>query len=308
MSASTREAIVATIQRYTRVAEIVTPLGIDSSRGDLAAIIQRYSEVADAVNRREMKRFIAEIRDNWEVLGPTDWHETWGEGYTFEGALALCVYALAFTDHNPDRQGRQLCEAEQMNQVLLDPPLDAFANEIPTPLADPPPRGQMEEKFNSLRAQLQAQYNDSPASNRDEIHLPKDFRELMMMTNGIHGAGVPAETAYTVLVYPVNEHYAGPQSLRYISRRVESEGFVPLAGWEIGACQQHRQKHYVFCRDKGDTTSDNGPWRIFDKAGVDCDVYANLADFLEHETAYVHEEPGGGQTEQVLYHDTYPAF
>ncbi|KAK3635211.1 hypothetical protein LTR56_014820 [Elasticomyces elasticus] len=308
MAASTREAIAATIQRYTQVPEIADQQQTASSHGDLTAILQRYSEVAVAVNRREMKRFIDEIRDNWEVLGPTDWYETWGEGYTFEGALALCVYGFAFTDYNPDRQGRQLCEAEQMNQVLLDPPLDAFADEIPKPLADPPPRGKMEEKFDSLRAQLQAQCNHSPASNGQEIRLPKDFRELMMMTNGIHGAGVLAETAYTVLVYPLDEHYAGPDSLRYISRRAESEGFVPLAGWEIGACQQHRQIYYVFCHNKGDTTSDSGSWRIFDKSGVDCNVYENLADFLQHETAYVDEEPGGGQTEHVLGHDTYPAF
>ncbi|KAK5675698.1 hypothetical protein LTS10_011798 [Elasticomyces elasticus] len=305
MAASTREAIAATIQRYTQVTDIVNRRDTDSPHEDLATIIQRYGRVAEAVNRREMERFTEEVRQMWASNPPEE--EDWdprGEGYTDEGAFTLCVYKLAFLG-SPERQG-QLCEAEEKDQVLLHLPVNALAEQICAPLTHPAPQGELEEKLSSLKAQLQDQLNQSVASNTRSIQLPKDFKDVMLMTNGICGAGVPAETAYTVLVYPLNEHYARPNSLRYILRRAESEGFTPLAGWEIGSCQQHRQIYYVFCHKKGDTSPDNASWRIFDKVDVVCDEYENLADFLQHETAYVEDNPGGAQQEGNVVQLCYP--
>lgn len=108
-----------------------------SNSGRLAAIIQRYGEVADAVNRREMKRFTDGARQGWAPEPPEEW-EPHGEGYTDEGAFALCVYDLAFGG-SPERQG-QLCEAEKLDQVLLHPPLDAFVDVIDKPLSNPVPK------------------------------------------------------------------------------------------------------------------------------------------------------------------------
>ena len=102
---------------------------------DLAATIQRYGQVAEAVNRREMERFIQEVRQKWDPEPPEGW-EPRGEGYTDEGALALYIYCLAF-EQDPDRQG-QLSEAEKLDQVSLQPPIHAFVDEIPKPLEPPP--------------------------------------------------------------------------------------------------------------------------------------------------------------------------
>ncbi|KAK5734517.1 hypothetical protein LTR17_008877 [Elasticomyces elasticus] len=305
MSASTHEAIAATIQRYTQAIDSINRQDMDSNHEDLAAIIQRYGQVAEAVNRREMARFTEEVRQMWASNPPEeeDW-DPWGEGYTDEGAFTLCVYKLAFLG-SPERHG-QLCEAEEKDQVLLHLPVDALGEKIRAPLRSPAPQGELEEKLCSLRTQLQDQLDQSVASNTKSIQLPGDFKDLMLITNGIRGAGVPAETAYTVLVYPVKEHYAGPKSLRYILRRAESEGFTPLAGWEIGSCQQHRHIYYVFCHKKGDTTPDNAFWRIFDKVDVDCDEYENLADFIQHETVYVEDNPGGAQQEGNVVQLCYP--
>ncbi|TKA49323.1 hypothetical protein B0A55_13111 [Friedmanniomyces simplex] len=250
-----------------------------------------------------MKRFIEEVRQRWDPDPPEEW-EPRGEGYTDEGALTLCVYQLAFQE-DPEGQG-QVCEAEEMNQVLLHPPVDALVDKIPKPLADPAPQGEVEKKQVSLGAQLQVQFDQSAAANTESIHLPDGFNELMSVTNGMHGAGLLAETAHTVLVYPLDRHHAEPEMLTFISPWVESRDFTALAAWKVGSCQQHRQIYYVFCHKNGDDSAVNASWRIFDRADVQCDIYENLARFLQHETADVEERPGGAQQEHIVAQSSHP--
>ena len=127
-----------------------------SSQDELAAILQHYNQVVEAVNRREMKRFIDGIRQKWRPP-PTDNSEEgeyFGEGYTDEGAFNLCVYQNAFADHDPERQG-DLCEAEQLNQILLEPPLDALVDRIPRPLREPLALADLQAKLEArMRASI----------------------------------------------------------------------------------------------------------------------------------------------------------
>ncbi|KAK4948832.1 hypothetical protein LTR10_012205 [Elasticomyces elasticus] len=277
-----------------------------SNHQDLAAIIQRYGQVANAVNQREMERLIEEVRQKWATNPPPEVEHLYkrGEGWTEEGAFALCIRDIAGL-WIPDRQG-QRCEAEEMDQVLLHVPVDELVNEIPAPLADPAPLDKMVEKAVLLRAQLQTQSDQSASSNTRNIELPEDFKELMSVTNGINGAGVPAVTDQTVLVHSLNNQRAGPTSLEYISDSLKRRGYVAQAGWELGSSHQHRQIYYVSCHKTNDTDDANDSWRIFDRADVNIDMYESLAHFLQHETAYVEENPGGAQQNYMVVRDCYP--
>ncbi|KAK4887984.1 hypothetical protein LTR27_013058 [Elasticomyces elasticus] len=353
--------------------------------------IKRYGEVADAVNRREMARFANFIRERWNPEGVDEWDGRWGptgckgEGYTEEGGLALCIWKLAFRDYEPERQG-QLCEAERRNQILLHPPIDAFVDEIPKPLADPAP--DIEKKFEELRVQLQEQYDRNMVvavkeaqPSRHTIHsgvsawarwrslqkdvvasleklvangrsdlvdelrrereyresstianaqrlrlaapdpgdrgvvngklqLPNDFKELMRVTNGINGAGVPSETADTVLVYPIDEHserFKDGNMLTDVADRLPY--YTVLAAWLIGdsdrCTQRFRMIYYVFCYEnqKGIETAS---WRIWDNLGPGWDMmYKNMAEFLGYERENVEEREGGAATLHVLDSDSY---
>ncbi|KAK5690947.1 hypothetical protein LTR17_025817 [Elasticomyces elasticus] len=359
--------------------------------------IKRYGEVADAVNRREMARFANFIRERWDPEGVDEWDGRWGpegckgEGYTEEGGLALCIWKLAFRDYEPERQG-ELCEAEQRNQILLHPPIDAFVYEIPKPLADPAP--DIQKKFEELRVQLQEQYDRNvvvvgakeaqPAKLQSSRHtmppeisawarwrsqqqdvvaslerlvangrsdlvdelrgerkyresvqianaqrlrlgapdpgdrglvngklqLPNDFKELMRVTNGINGAGVPSETADTVLVYPIDQHsktFKDGNMLTDVADRLPY--YTVLAAWLIGdsdrCTQRFRMIYYVFCyaTQKGIETAS---WRIWDSKGPGWDtMYKNMAEFLGYERENVEETEGGAATLHVLDSDSY---
>jgi len=118
-----------------------------------------------------------------------------GEGYTDEGAFALGVYK-----HTLDRQG-QLCEAEEMYRVLLHLPLDAFADEIPNPPADPAAQHERDSKLIVLQAQLQKQLNQSAAAHEMNVQLPNvcgahvsdrwHLRRWCALRNSPHRSGPP---------------------------------------------------------------------------------------------------------------------
>ncbi|KAK4911156.1 hypothetical protein LTR49_020228 [Elasticomyces elasticus] len=326
--------------------------------------IKRYSEVADAVNRREMARFANFIRERWDPEGVDEWDGRWGptgckgEGYTEEGGLALCIWKLAFRDYEPERQG-QLCEAEQRNQILLHPPIDAFEqydrNVVVAVKEVQPSRHTMPPEI-SAWAQWRSQQQDVVASlerlvangrsdlldelRREREHresskianaqrlrlaapdpgdrgvvngklqLPNDFKELMRITNGIDGAGVPSETAGTVLVYPIDEHSKSFKDEYLLSHaRKLLSCYTVLAAWLIGdsdrCTQRNRMIYYVFCYEhrKGIETAS---WRIWDNKGPGWDtMYKNMAEFLGYETESVEEEEGGAATLHVLDSDSY---
>ncbi|KAK5715873.1 hypothetical protein LTR15_009698 [Elasticomyces elasticus] len=280
-----------------------------SNHRKLAAMIEHYGEVADTVNRREMRRFIEEVRQMWATRPPqeVEW-DPWGEGYTDEGAFTRCVYDLAFRE-SPERQG-PLCEAEEKDEVLLFP-VEDLENEIDEPLSDPLPPDELEEKLSSLEAKLQKQ-----SANSKSIHLPDDFKVLMSITNGIEGAGVPAETANTILVYHLDHHKVWPldhpggsdDSLGLMLSRIDSLGFTALAGWVIGGCTQYRQIYYVFCHRKTTAADvvDNPSWRIFERADIYSKVYDNMTQFLQHEVDDIVQHPGGAQQIGCVVRDFYP--
>ncbi|KAK3623930.1 hypothetical protein LTR56_021291 [Elasticomyces elasticus] len=390
------ETPVATIRSAQRVNKIFCSTISNSPRLQnklcfLRNAIKRYGEVAEAVYRREMARFANFIRERWDP-DVDEWDGRWGptgckgEGYTEEGGLALCIWKLAFRDYEPERQG-ELCEAERRNQILLHPPIDAFVDEIPKPLADPAP--DVEEKFEELRVRLQEQYDrnvvvvaakqaeplrqtispeisawarwrsqqqdvvasleklvtngrsdlvDELRSERKhressmkaekqrlrlaspdpgdrgvmngKLHLPIDFRELMRVTNGINGAGVPSETAGTVLVYPIDEHSESFKDGYLLSHAGGLLScYTVLAAWLIGDSdrftQRNRMIYYVFCYE-GRKGIETASWRIWDNKGPGWDtMYKNMAEFLGYETETVEEEEGGAATLHVLDSDSY---
>ena len=268
------------------------------SRGDLAATVQRYGQVADAVNRREMKRFIEEVRRRWEPDPLEEWDPK-GAGYTDEGAFALCVYKLVFQSP-PERHG-QLCEAEEKDQVLLHHPPEHFVDQVLPPLAEPAPQAEVETTLTSLRAQLQTQLDQATVTEPRILQLPDDFIELMLMANGIRGAGVPSETAETILVSSNGEHHAGLDLLEAIPFDFEGHGFEALAAWRIGSCQDDcRQVFYVLCKRKGDDEGTTTSWRILDQMIGNSNLYDSVALFLEHETVEIERTPGGAQRRYVI--------
>lgn len=262
----------------------------------LAMAVQRYGQVADAVNRRQLHRFIEKIRERWDPT-PVENSEPRAEGYTDEGAFALCVYQLAF-GRSPERNG-QLCEAEQRDQVLLHSPVEAFVDEVPTPLAEPVPRSELDARLDLLRAQLQEQ------SGR-VVQLPSQFQEVLSITNGINGAGVPSETANTVLVYPLPCYEASAATLRQVTPWMEGWYFRVLAAFEIGSCIQWRQIYYVLCYHADHEGADDASWRILDNPGPGFDdTYESLLEFLQHETRMIQERPGGARRELILAQSVY---
>ncbi|KAK5685428.1 hypothetical protein LTS10_003506 [Elasticomyces elasticus] len=346
----------------------------------LRNVIKRYGEVAEAVNRREMARFANFMRERWDPEAVDEWDGRWGptgckgEGYTEAGGLALCIWKLGVRDYEPERQG-QLCEAERRNQILLHPPIDAFADRIPKPLADPVPG--VEKKFKEFKVRLQEQYDRNVVvavkeaqPSRHTIHsgvsawarvrsrqqdvvasleklvangrsdlvdelranaqrlrlaapdpgdrgvvngklqLPIDFKELMRVTNGINGAGVPSETADTVLVYPIDQHSKTFKDGNMLTDVADClPYYTVLAAWLIGdndrCTQRFRMIYYVFCCEdrKGIETAS---WRIWDDKGPGwATMYKNMAEFLGYERETVEETEGGAATLHILDSDSY---
>ena len=275
---------------------------------DLAAAVQRYAEVATTVNRREMTRFIDEIRQRWHPKPPEEWELPRSEGYTDEGVFNLCIYEQAFNDMEPHRDG-ELTEAELNNEVLLLPSTEGLIDFIPKPLAEPAPQDELNEKLDALKNQLQERSDQTAITDTMAIQLPSEFIKLMSMTNGLNGAGVPSETAETVLVRPLNEHRADIATHESGFNLATSRFYTALAAWEIGGCTQFRQIYYVLCYriDRNDKeTAADARWRIFDHDDMCVDVYDSLTAFVEHETKRVGERPGGAKQVQIIIDCPYP--
>ena len=166
-------------------------------------VICRYGETAESVNQREFKRFVEEIRQKWRPLSPTE--EFWepgyrGKGWTEEGAFSLCVFAEVTGDCSNVERHEPLCEAEKKNQVLFRP-LDTLLGDIVRgPLFDPRPEDKIAAALSALLLGLKRQATNVMPSYSDSIELPMDFEELLRVTDGISGAGIPSETANTYLV------------------------------------------------------------------------------------------------------------
>ena len=127
----------------------------------------------------------------------------------------------------------------------------------------------------------------------------------MSLTNGVYGAGVPAGTAHTSLIYSIQSQRADLDKLRFISGWVARHDFKAVAAWEIGSCRQHRQILYTLCHHKGENVA-GAAWRIFDRDDVNLEHYDSLAYFLEHETEVIEECPGGHQQEHIIPLDRCP--
>lgn len=212
----------------------------------LQTIIHRYAQVADEVNQKEFKRFTQEIRAKWHPLPPAqdEWEEGYrGEGWTDEGAFTLCVYQLSTGSDKPHREEGPLCEAEKRNQVLFRRPLESLIDDYwKKPLREPLLENEIVEGLARLRDGVQRQLSEDAA----DVDLPEDFESLMRITNGVHGAGVPSETAYTVLVKPLGAHSVerympgeGPNSSEGAEVTFwRQDGFTPFAAWKIGELRE----------------------------------------------------------------------
>lgn len=279
-----------------------------SQHEELTAVIQRYGEVADAVNRREMQRFIDEVKSKWHPESEDEAIEPRLDGYTDAGAFNLHIYQLVFEDPDPPRPttDQPLCDAEKYNQVLFQPPLESLVDLIPKPLANPLPSDQATVKLEALEAALSRQQAEASASTQ-QVHLPEDFATLMASTNGVYGAGVPSETADLELVFPLERQCVEPGLFKHLAHRVRRNGedHVPVAGWKIGGCIQHRNIYYVLCQSP-DAISRS--WKIFDHVDTETDVHEDLTRFLRHETERVEKKPGGAMIGEVLIYDRYPIY
>ena len=274
----------------------------------LPAVIQRYGEVADAVNRREMQRFIDEVTLKWHPEPEDEATEPHLDGYTDAGVLNLHIFLLAF-DHMdspqpPATDDRPLCDAERYNQVMFQPPVESLVDLIPKPLADPSPSDQVKVKLEVLEAALRQQVEESGGTQ--QVYLPQDFATLMALTNGVQGAGVPAETAHLELISPLERQDVEPGVLKHLAFWVRSRGQgTPIAAWKIGACIQHRNIYYVFCQS---ANAISPSWKIFDHVDVEVDIHENLTRFIRHETERVRKRPGGALIEEILIYDSYPIY
>lgn len=277
-----------------------------SSRYDeLPAVIKRYGEVADAVNRREMQRFIDEVMSKWHPETEDEAIEPHLDGYTDAGAFNLHIYQLAFGDVDPPRPtDRPLCDAENGNQVLLQPPVESLVDLIPKPLADPSPSNEVTVKLEALETALRKQAEASRSMQK--VYLPQDFATLMTSTNGVVGAGVPSETAHLELIFPLERQDVKPGVLEHLAFWVRSRGQgTPIAAWKIGACIQHRNIYYVLCQS-ADAVSPS--WKIFNHVDVEIDVHEDLTRFIRHEIERVEKRPGGAIMGEILIYDSYPIF
>jgi hypothetical protein len=278
-------------------------------------VIHRYEEVARSVNQREFQRFVEEIRQKWHPLPPVEdfWEPGYrGEGWTEDGAFALCVFQEAMGSSSCDQPEHQepLCEAEKKNQVLFRP-MDSLLGDIRHgPLFDPQPEDKISEALSALLLGLQRQANNAAVPlEPTSVELPKDFEELLRTTDGISGAGIPSETAGTYLVSGITglEADQGIPGQRHCLTDRWSENWTLFASWELGGCMQHRQIYYVLCRDARNDASPVA-WHVFDKNDIEIDVYDSLVEFLEHETLYIEQTPGGHKQELILYSNTYPTY
>lgn len=105
-----------------------------------------------------MQRFIDEVTSKWLPEPEDDATEPHLDDYTDAGALNLHIYQLAFGAVDPPRStDRPLCDAENYNQVLLQPPVESLVDLIPKPLADPSPSDQVTVKLEAFKAALRQQ-------------------------------------------------------------------------------------------------------------------------------------------------------
>lgn len=208
----------------------------------------------------------------------------------------------------PERSG-PLCEAEKKNQVLFRTMDQLLGDVRHGPLFNPQSEGKITACLAALKAGLQRQADDTVSSEPISVELPADLEELLRVTDGISGAGVPSETADTWLVGGIRglEPERGKPGERHYLYNWWRKHWVPFAAFELGGCTQHRQIYYVLCRDAHDDAAPIA-WRVMDRDDVELDVYNSLAEFLEHETLHIEERAGGHKQELILYDDRYPSY
>lgn len=284
----------------------------------LKEIVERYGRVAQSVNQKEFHEMIDFIRERWDPLPPAEeeWlddedHTYRYKGWTEEGAFAMCVYQHAFwpNRNDPKRQGPG-CEAEEKDQVYFRP-LASFLDDFPKPIRDPRPADEISEHLDKLRNALQLQLDRSAPSSGLRLELPQDFAELMRLTDGVEGAGVPSQIDGLTLVWPLKYHITEPDALGpsdWVAKRWHN--ITPYAAWKLGDCGEKWQViHYVLCRETG-TGDESGPlvWKVIDHQGPGCTmVYDNLSQFLQHETDHIESVPGGHSLQGIVYEtDRYP--
>lgn len=286
----------------------------------LPEVIRRYGEVAEIVNRREMDRFIAQVRSRWNPRSHEEEYRF--EGWTDEGALTKCVYELAF--YSQDRPEAIVdpngSDAEVNEQVQIKPSLDEIMNYVAKPLIVPPVSEIERQKvLRNIKAGLEQQ---TIASGIDPtaLELPEDLEILLSTVKGINGAGVPAETAYARLVYEFGGDYPPDKMPEEVYLRGESifarsfqykDGSgreVPIAAFKLGGCEQHRSIYYVLTQNKGGTTiTPQAKWQIWDRIDISLEQFSDLTEWLQFETKEIEETAGGGRRELVVeISDRYP--
>ncbi|CZT22673.1 uncharacterized protein RCC_08378 [Ramularia collo-cygni] len=208
----------------------------------------------------------------------------------------------------PERH-EPLCEAEEKNQVLFRSMDSLFVDVVRGPLYDPQPEVKIAEVLAGVQSGLQRQANKTVPSESISLELPKDFEELLRVTDGVTGAGIPSETADTYLVSGIEglEAESGKPGERHCLIDWWNDDWTVFAAWELGGCTQHRQIFYVLSRDAHNEAAPI-TWKVFDKNGIELHVYDSVVQFLEHETFHIEQTPGGHKQEQILDSETYPTY
>lgn len=279
----------------------------------LQETFQRYKQVAESVNRSEFDRFVQHIKERWHPLpaAENEWEDGYrGEGWTEEAALAMCVYKLAL-QWVPDLHEPPTCEAEKLEQVYFAP-LESILEEIGPAASEPAPRRDIAVTLDILQKNLRQAFEELNPRTAF-VDLPKDYQELLHLTDCVRPAGIPSEHSHTILIGGVNTagmhpHKAvTPQNMSLVCRHVPAyHGLQPLVAWRLGGCIQHRDIYYALCRNLNDETAELS-WRVLDQQDINVDVYDSLAHFLRHETDHVEKDPHGNAKALVLRdHEVYP--
>ncbi|KJX95799.1 hypothetical protein TI39_contig1039g00005 [Zymoseptoria brevis] len=253
----------------------------------LPEVIRRYAEVADAVNHREMRRFVEEIARRWRP--PPHEEDYRHEGWTHEGAFTRCIYQEAL---RMSGGGRCLApgatEAEVNEQIQIDPSLEDIMEFVDEPLMGPPlPADRRRLVLENIKSKL-AQQAKKLGVDASNLQLPKDLESLYSAVNGVNGAGVPSETCCLEVFLPRDE--------RTRPTTCHTRCFFVATIYYVLTVPKRRAK----------IIPPEAKWMVWDQYHAERDEYNDLTAFLKHETRHVQESEGGARQEVVVFLDRYP--
>lgn len=259
---------------------------------DVSAALQRYESVARRLTERTVKEFLEEVRTGFEPRPATANYELSHfddmvqlEGYTVEGAISRVAHQEALTYYAARTFQFDLppnpSEAEKAGQVYHRP-AEELINALPPLLEPPPADSEFVKRRENLREHLRSQAHDKGLSIDPE--LPQEWIELLNITKGVRGAGIPFFSNFWQVFTP--DCY-GLDSF-WLSRVADDAGLEVALSWQIGYEEQWISVFYAYCRPKG---SDQAyKWRILQRRDYEHAHFESLTAYLDDTSAFVEEQ------------------